>query len=76
MRTPNPLAGLAGETDCRFCLVGGIVLLVAIVAVGYGIRHQDVVTALGALLLVPAGVLLAAIGLSGGGGDSDSGRPL
>jgi len=57
----------AGERDCRYCLGALLALAAAAVAVGYGLRNQDVVTALGGLLFVPTAALLAGIGLSGGG---------
>ncbi|MEF8785403.1 MAG: hypothetical protein V5A45_05670 [Haloarculaceae archaeon] len=54
------------DVDCRFCAGAAVVFAVAVAAIAYGLTHQDMVTALGALLLVPAAALLAAIGLSGG----------
>jgi len=61
------LARLAtGERDCRYCLGAALALGAAVVAVTYGLLHQDVVTALGGLLFVPTAVLLAGIGLTGG----------
>jgi peptidoglycan/LPS O-acetylase OafA/YrhL len=52
------------DIDCRFCAGAAVVFLVAVAAIAYGLTEQDMVTALGALLLVPAAGLLAAIGLS------------
>ncbi|MFC7132444.1 MULTISPECIES: hypothetical protein [Salinibaculum] len=52
------------SVDCRFCLGAAAMLLLATVAIVYGLTNQDTVTAVGALLLVPAAVLLAALGLS------------
>lgn len=56
----------SGETDCRFCLAGGLLLLVAALVAAWGYQYGDIATALGALLLVPAGGLLIAVGLSRG----------
>lgn len=58
----------SGDIDCRFCVAAVVVFGVAVVAIGYGLTRQDIVTALGALLLIPAAALLAAIGISGDGG--------
>lgn len=52
------------DMDCRFCAGAAVVFAVAVSAIGYGVTQQDIVTALGALLLIPAALILAAIGLS------------
>jgi hypothetical protein len=56
---------LPDGADCRYCLGAGAVFVLAAVAVVYGVANDDTVTALGALLLLPAALLLAGIGLSG-----------
>jgi len=43
---------------CRICVPAGTALLIAAAGVWYGLTHDDVVTALGALLFVPSAVLL------------------
>ena len=48
---------------CRICLPGLVTAGIATVAIVYGLATDDMVTALGALLLVPSAVLLFAIGL-------------
>jgi hypothetical protein len=55
-----------GERDLRYCLGGALALCGAGAAVAYGLADGDVVTALGGLLFVPAGLLLVGIGLAGG----------
>jgi hypothetical protein len=54
------------DRDCRYCLAAALALSAGIAAVVYGLTHQDVVTALGGLLFLPAAVFLAGIGLTGG----------
>jgi uncharacterized protein GlcG (DUF336 family) len=56
----------SGETDCRFCAVAVVVTSISAGVGGWGYQHGDIVTVLGALLLLSAAGLLAAIGLSGG----------
>jgi peptidoglycan/LPS O-acetylase OafA/YrhL len=53
------------DVDCRFCAGAVVVFVVAVAVIAHGLTQQDMVTALGALLLLPAAALLAAIGLSG-----------
>ncbi|WP_324664509.1 hypothetical protein [Haloarcula sediminis] len=48
---------------CRICLPGLFTAGIATTAIVYGLRTDDMVTALGALLLVPSAILLFAIGL-------------
>jgi hypothetical protein len=58
---------VADDVDYRFCLAGGVVLVATADLVAYGLASGDVVTALGALLFLPAALLFAGIGLSRGG---------
>lgn len=55
-----------GEHDCRYCVAAAAVLIIALGVGIQAIRHGHVATALAALLFVPAAILLAGIGLSGG----------
>jgi hypothetical protein len=48
---------------CRICLPALFTASIATTAIIYGLLTDDMVTALGALLLVPSAVLLFAIGL-------------
>jgi hypothetical protein len=48
---------------CRICIPGAFTAGIATAAIVYGLATDDMVTALGALLLVPSAVLLFAIGL-------------
>jgi len=48
---------------CRICIPALFTAGIATAAIVYGLRADDMVTALGALLLVPSAVLLFAIGL-------------
>lgn len=56
----------SADPDCRYCLGAGLALSIAVASLVYGYLHSDVVTALGGLLFVPAAILLAGIGLTGG----------
>ena len=53
------------DVDCRFCAGAAVVFAIAVAVIAHGLTQQDLVTALGAVLLLPAAALLAAIGLSG-----------
>lgn len=67
MSTWDPIRRrLPDGADCRFCFAAGTVAVLATVAVAYVVANDDAVTALDALLLVPAATLLAGIGLSEG----------
>lgn len=60
---------------CRICLPALFTTGIATGAVVYGLLADDMVTALGALLLVPSAILLFAIGLREAGPvESDSYR--
>lgn len=48
---------------CRLCLPALFTAGIATTAIVYGTATDDMVTALGALLLVPSAILLFAIGL-------------
>jgi len=48
---------------CRICLPALLAASIATSGVVYGLLTDDMVTALGALLLVPSAILLFAIGL-------------
>ncbi len=48
---------------CRICIPALFTAGIAIAAIALGVATDDMVTALGALLLVPSAVLLFAIGL-------------
>lgn len=48
---------------CRICLPGLFTAAIATGAIALGFLTDDMVTALGALLLIPSAVLLFAIGL-------------
>jgi len=48
---------------CRICLPALFTAGIAAAAIAYGLATDDMVTALGALFLVPSAVLLFAIGL-------------
>jgi hypothetical protein len=50
--------------DRHLALAAAVVVSFATAAVVYGILYDDVVTAVSALLFVPAALLLVAIGLS------------
>jgi len=61
---------------CRICVPALFTAAIAASAIVYGLRADDMVTALGALLLVPSVILLFAIGLREAGAvESDSNRP-
>jgi uncharacterized membrane protein len=49
--------------SCRICIPAAFTAGIATAAIVYGLVTDDMVTALGALLLVPSAVLLFAIGL-------------
>jgi len=48
---------------CRTCIPALFTAGIATAAIAYGLRTDDMVTALGALLLIPSAILLFAIGL-------------
>jgi len=48
---------------CRICIPALFTAGVATAAVAYGLRTDDMVTVLGALLFIPSAILLFAIGL-------------
>jgi hypothetical protein len=65
MNTPNVLVRVrADDVNYRLVLASGVVAFVAVAAIGYGLANGDAVTALGALLLLPAAALLAGIGVT------------
>jgi len=53
---------------CRISVPAGAALLIAAAGVWYGLTHDDVVTALGALLFVPSAVLLFGVAARRNGG--------
>jgi len=59
MRSLRSIRRLASSVlGCRICVPAGAALFIAAAGVWYGLTHDDVVTALGALLFVPSAVLL------------------
>jgi hypothetical protein len=54
----------SARIDRHLALAAAVVLSFATAAVVYGILYDDVVTAISALLFVPAALLLVVIGLS------------
>ena len=56
---------------CRICVPALFTAGIATAAIAYGLLTDDMVTALGALLLVPSAILLFAIGL----GQENTARP-
>jgi len=56
--------------SCRICIPATVTASIATAAIAFGLLTDDMVTALGALLLVPSAMLLFAIGLREAGRDS------
>jgi len=54
---------LLGALGSRISLAGLLTAALAVVGVAYGLMTDDVVTAAGALLLVPSALLLVGIGI-------------
>ena len=53
-----------GRINYRIVAGGVLLFAIAVGAIAYGVMAGDTVTAFGAVLLLPAAALLAAIGLS------------
>jgi hypothetical protein len=56
-----------GGLDRGFGLAALVAVALAVAGVAFGLAHDDVVTALGALLFLPVAAILLGIGLRTGG---------
>jgi uncharacterized membrane protein len=54
---------------CRICVPAAVALCIAAAGVGYGLTHDDVVTALGALLFVPSAAILFGVAVRRNGSE-------
>lgn len=45
-------------SSCRVCVPASLAVLIGVIGVWYGLSHDDIVTALGALLFLPSAALL------------------
>jgi len=61
MDVPNPTTGVLGALRSHLLVPAFVALVAGVGGVVFGLSHDDVVTALGALLFIPSALLLFGI---------------
>ncbi|MFC6784445.1 hypothetical protein ACFQFH_02680 [Halobaculum halobium] len=61
MEVPNPTTGVVGALRSHLLVPAFVALVAGVGGVVFGFSHDDVVTALGALLFIPSALLLFGI---------------